>query len=148
MATRIPPTAPRRRAHLARGHPVRDGRASAVTETPPRRGEARTATRWAWWSLLGFVPSSGLAFAVGEGLISLLGYPTGGNRMVTWWAALAAAVPALVVFALPALAATHFGRRAVRLGDPRGRRPMLIGVVVVATFVILNGLSGLAIWLS
>jgi hypothetical protein len=148
MATRIPPIARRRPAHRARGHPVRAGRGSAATETPLQSHEARTATRWAWWSLLGFVPSTGLAFVVGEGLISLLGYPTGGNRLATWWAALAAAVPALVVFALPALAATYFGRRAIRLGDPRGRRPMLIGVVAVATFVILNGLSALTIWLS
>lgn len=85
---------------------------------------------------------------MGEGIISLLGHPTGDSRQPAWWAALLAAVPALVVFALPALSATHFGRRAIRLGDPRGRLPMLVGVATVAAFVILNGLSALAMWLS
>lgn len=105
-------------------------------------------TRRAWWSLLGFVPSFALAFAVGEGLTSALGYPTGGQEQAPWWAALVAVVPALVVFALPAVFAVHFGRRAVDLGDPRGRVPMVVAVVAASGFVLLNGLSGLLVWLS
>jgi hypothetical protein len=105
-------------------------------------------TRRTWWSLLGFVPTFVLAFAIGEGLISALGYPTGGAEQAPWWAALVAVVPALVVFALPAAFAVHFGRRAVALGDPNGRVPMIVGVVVAAGFAFMNGLSGVLVWLS
>ena len=80
-----------------------------VTGHTPRTDGARF-TRRAWWSLLGFVPSFVLAFVVGEGLISALGYPSG--------------------------------------GDPRARVPMTLALVVAAGFVLLNGLSALAILLS
>lgn len=105
-------------------------------------------TRRAWWSLLGFGLSFPLAFLVGEGLIAVLGYPPGGAARATWWAALAAVVPALVVFALPAVLAVHFGRRAVDLGDLRGRVPMWLAVGLAAGFALLNGVSGLLVWLS
>ena len=109
--------------------------------------DGRAATRWAWWSLLGFVPSFGLAFAVGEGIISALGYPSGGSVQAPWWAALTASIPALVVFALPAVFAVHFGRRAMRLGDPRGRVPMVLAVAGASVFVLVNVISALTIWL-
>lgn len=118
-----------------------------ATAHPPAT-EGRAATRRAWWSLLGFIPSFGLAFVVGEGIVSALGYPTGGSTQAPWWAALTASIPALVVFALPAVLAVHFGRRAIRLGDDRGRLPMLLAVAGAGAFVIMNGLSALAIWLS
>lgn len=105
-------------------------------------------TRRAWWSLLGFVPSFALAFLIGEGLISALGYPVGGAEEAPWWAALTATTPALIVFVLPAVLAVHFGRRAVKLGDVRGRLPMILALVVAAGFVLLNVVSGLAVWLS
>lgn len=105
-------------------------------------------TRRAWWSLLGFVPSFVLAFVIGEGLISALGYPSGGEDLPPWWAMLVAVVPALVVFALPAVLAVHFGRRAVDLGDPQGKVPMMLAVAGAAGFALLNGASGLLIWLS
>lgn len=100
-------------------------------------------TRRAWWSLLGFVPSFVLAFLIGEGLIGLLGYPSGGGEQPPWRAALVAVTPALIVFVLPAVAAVHFGRVAVRLGDARGRRPMVLALVVAGGFILLNGLSAL-----
>jgi hypothetical protein len=104
-------------------------------------------TRRAWWSLLGFVPSFALAFLIGEGLISALGYPTGGEELAPWWAALIAVTPALIVFVLPAVAAIHFGRRAMRLGDVSGRLPIVVSLVVTSVFVLLNGVSALTIWL-
>ena len=119
---------------------------SAIGPTPRTDGER--FTRRAWWSLLGFVPSFVLAFVVGEGLISALGYPSGGADPVPWWAALVAVVPALVVFVLPAVASVSFARRALRHGDPRARVPMIVALVVAASFVLLNALSALAIWLS
>jgi hypothetical protein len=105
-------------------------------------------TCWAWWSLLGFVPSTVLAFVVGEGLISALGYPTGSETEAPWWAVLVASTPALVLFVLPAALAVHFARRAVRLGDVRARVPMVLAVVVAAGFVLLNGVSALLVRLA
>ena len=105
-------------------------------------------TRRARWSLLGFVPSLALAFAVGEGLISALGYPSGGAERAPWWAMTVAVVPALVVFVLPAIAAVHFGRKAVRSGDARGRIPVRVAIVVATVFVLLNGSSGIGILLG
>lgn len=120
-----------------------------MTVTPHPVEHAGTPdTGRAWWSLLGFVPSFGLAFLVGEGLISALGYPTGGAEQAPWWAALVATAPALVVFVLPAVSAVYFGRRATRHGDARAQIPMVLALIVAAGFVLLNAISALAIWLS
>jgi hypothetical protein len=105
-------------------------------------------TRRAWWSLLGFVPSLVLAFLVGEGLASALGHPAGGDEPAPWWVMIAAAGPALLVFVVPAVLAAWFGTRAMRLGDASGRVPMVVALVVAGGFVVLNGLSALAILLS
>jgi hypothetical protein len=120
-----------------------------MTATPhPGQLAGAPFTRRAWWSLLGFVPSFGLAFLIGEGLISALGYPPGGAEPAPWWAALIAATPALIVFVLPAVSAVYFGKRAMRYGDDRARIPMVLALVVAAGFLLLNGLSALVIWLS
>jgi Na+/melibiose symporter-like transporter len=126
--------------------------AAMTTQVRPRSDNgsvpAATLTRRAWWSLVGFVPSFFLAFLVGEGLVSALGYPVGGEEQAPWWVALVATVPALVVFAVPAVLAVWFGRRAVRLGDVRARVPMTVAVVVAGGFVLLNGFSALILVLS
>ena len=106
------------------------------------RAAGRRLTRRTWWSLLGFVPSLPLAFLIGEGLASAMGWSVGDPRP-SWPVVLAAVLPALVVFALPAVAAVHFGRRAVRLGDRRARVPMTIAVVVAVGFVLTNALAPL-----
>lgn len=119
-----------------------------TTIQPDARLDGRHSTRRAWWSLLGFAPSFVLAFVVGEGLISALGYPTGDAVTPPLWAILVAGVPALVVFALPAVLGVHFGRRALAQGDRSARVPMTVGVVVAAGFVLLNLVSGIAVWLG
>lgn len=106
--------------------------------------DASRSTRGAWWSLLGFVPSFALAFAVGEGLVAAFGYPVG--EPAPWWVAVTATVPALVVFALPAVAAVLLARRAARLGDRRGRVPAALAVAVASGFVLLNGLAALSVF--
>jgi hypothetical protein len=93
------------------------------------------------------VPSFVLAFIVGEGLISALGYPSGGDAQAPWWAAVIAVIPALLVFVVPAGLSLYFGRRALRLGDDRARAPMIVAVAIAGGFVVLNGISGLAILL-
>ena len=110
--------------------------------------EGARFTRRAWWSLLGFAPSFVLAFLVGEGLISALGYPTGGADQPPWWAVATAAVPALVVFVLPVALTVYFGTRAKRLGDAGARVPMIVALVLAGGFIALNGVSALSIWLS
>ena len=119
-----------------------------TTVQPHDRVAGRSDTRRAWWSLLGFVPSFVLAFVIGEGLISALGYPTGGVTQPPWWAVLVASIPALVVFVLPAVLSVHYGRRGLRQGDSNARAPMVLAVVIAAGFLLLNGVSGLAVWLS
>jgi hypothetical protein len=120
-----------------------------MTATGVRRDpEATTSVRWAWWSLLGFVVTFFLAFGVGEGLASLLGHPPGGDQPAELWVMVAAGLPALLVFALPAVPAVLLGLRAVRLGDPRGRYPAAVALVVAGGFVLLNLVSGVAVLLS
>jgi hypothetical protein len=114
-----------------------------MTTAPQLAGShAQALTRRAWLSLLGFVPSFGLAFLVGEGLASAMGYDVGDARPPLL-VAVAATVPALVVFVLPAVLAAHFGRQAVQLGDRRARVPVAIAVVVALGFVLMNALAPL-----
>lgn len=116
----------------------------ATRPTRPRRTgtPAAALTRRAWLSLLGFVLTFPLAFLVGEGLASAMGYEMGDARP-SWPVVLAAVVPALVVFVLPAVASVHFGRQALHLGDRRARVPMTIAVVVAVGFVLTNALAPL-----
>jgi hypothetical protein len=114
-----------------------------MTTTPHVTGTPAAAlTRRAWLSLLGFVLTFPLAFLVGEGLASAMGYEVGDARP-PWAVVIAATVPALVVFVLPAVLAVHFGRQAVQLGDRRARVPMAIAVVVAVGFVLTNALAPL-----
>lgn len=121
---------------------------SDMTATDVRRPDAAADVRRAWWSLLAFAPAFGLAFAVGEGLAAALGYPPGGADQAPWWVMVVAGVPALVVFAAPAVLTWHFGRRAMDLGDPRGRSPIVVGLVVAGGFVLLNLVSGVGVLVS
>lgn len=114
----------------------------------PTRVRASVATRRAWWSLLGFVPSFVLAFVVGEGIIAALGYDSGGDVQAPWWAVLVAGVPALVVFVVPAVLTVRQALQAMRLGDERAIVPMILALVVAGGFVLLNGLSALVVWLG
>ena len=77
---------------------------------------ARRDHRWAWWSLLLFVPSLAAAIAVQQGLVHAYGWADVARDDAPGWVALAAGYPALVVFALPALVTTHFGGLATRQG--------------------------------
>jgi len=109
---------------------------------PMPRRPIDPASRWvrrAWLSLLLFPVSLLAAFVVGEGLFALLGGTQG--EKPPFWIALVGAGPALVVFALPAILALWFGRRATREGNPRGYTPALVGAVLVGLFVLQNALA-------
>lgn len=103
--------------------------------------DAAHAVRRAWIMLALYPVSFAAAFVVGEGIVSAFGYSTGGDESVPFWLILLAGVPALVVFAVPGLLSAYYGRRAVRQGEPRGKVPALIGLLVAAGFVALNLLS-------
>ena len=110
-----------------------------VTKAPVA---GQSDVRRAWASLLLFPIVFLAAFAIGEGLASALGYPAGGDEDAPLWVMLTASVPALAVFAAPAVLATVFARRAERAGNPQGRTPMVIALVVAGGFIALNVVSG------
>ncbi|TIC83854.1 hypothetical protein E8D34_14925 [Nocardioides sp. GY 10113] len=92
--------------------------------------------RRAWWSLALFVPSTVAAFVIGEGLAAAFGYADLVDVPVG--VALAAGLPAILVFALPVAAVWYFGHRAVRRGHPQGRVPIIVAAVVGGGFLALN----------
>ena len=92
----------------------------------------------AWLSLLLYPVSFAAAFAVGEGLADLFGYPAGGTETPPVPVLLAASVPALVVFALPAAVATYFSRRAARNGEPAAWWPAFVAIAIAVNFVVVN----------
>ncbi|TQK71280.1 MULTISPECIES: hypothetical protein [unclassified Nocardioides] len=92
--------------------------------------------RRAWWCLGLFIPSFLGAFVTGEGLLAVLGYD--GEESAPVGVALVAGVPAMTVFALPALLIGHFGRRAMRNGHVQGREPTVVAFVIAGVFVVVN----------
>ena len=95
----------------------------------------------AWWSLVAFIPAFFLAFGVGEGLAALLGHPPGTSGAAPIWVMVVCGVPALAVFALPGLAAWHYGRRAARGGLAFGNVPAWLGLVLAAGFAATNAMA-------
>jgi uncharacterized membrane protein len=82
-----------------------------------------------------------LAMVVGEGLISALGYESGGEQPVPVGPALLAGVPALLILTAPGVAAVHYGHRAHRAGRKDATVPAWIGGVVAVVAVAQNLLA-------
>lgn len=112
---------------------------SAFRPVPP---EAARDRRRAWTALLLYPVAFVLAFVVGEGLASLLGYEPG--ETLRWYVPVLAGTPAVLLFVVPGLLALRYGRRAMRGGDPGGLAPVVVGAVVAVAFVGLNLLGFLA----
>jgi hypothetical protein len=104
------------------------------------RSPADVAYRLAWWSLALFPVGLVAAFLVGEGLLAKL---AADPQDPTGWQALAAGLPAIVVFALPAAVVWGFAHRATRLGRSDGWVPALVAIVLVLGFTATNLLSAL-----
>ena len=113
---------------------------TTIRHVPPP--EAARDRRRAWLSLLLYPVAFVLAFLVGEGLATALGQEPG--EEVTWYVPVLAGIPAVLVFVVPGLLALHFGRRAIRAGDPGGLAPFVVGAVVAVGFVGVNLLGFLA----
>jgi hypothetical protein len=101
----------------------------------PSTGHDRDVRR-AWWSFTLFVPSLVAAFITGEGLLAAMGHSD--DQTPPAGTALMAGLPALVVFALPTLVVWHFGHQAQRHGNPEGRTPVIVAVVISGAFVAMN----------
>lgn len=99
---------------------------------------SRYDLRATWWSLLLVVPCFSLSFAIGEGIISLLGYEVGGSVTPPFWAAAVATVPAVLAFALPTIPTWHFASRARREGAHHALLPFGITVVLICAFLLLS----------
>ena len=115
------------------------------TSTAARRPvppEAARDRRRAWTALLLYPVAFVLAFVVGEGLATRLGYDAG--EAVAWYVPVLAGVPAVLLFVVPGLLALRYGRRAMRGGDPGGLAPVVVGAVVAVAFVGANLLGFLA----
>jgi hypothetical protein len=116
---------------------------SPTTTRHPLTTEVERDLRRAWLSLLLFPVSFLAAVGIGEGLVSLMGYPSGGPESAPWFVAVLAATPALVVFAVPGLLALAYGRRAARAGARSALVPAVLGTVVALGFVALNVLAAI-----
>lgn len=89
------------------------------------------------WIAVALVPVAFiLALAVGEGLYSLMGYPTGNTLPL--WVDLVASAAALGIFLVPCVAAVLFGRRATGAGERRGWVPLAVGACAGLGMTILT----------
>jgi len=92
----------------------------------------------AWLSVLLVIPCFFLAFLVGEGTISALGYPVGTTAAPPFWAGALATFLALIAFAIPLWPTWRYGTRARAEGARTAMVPFVIVAVLVVGFVILN----------
>jgi hypothetical protein len=108
------------------------------------QGERPTLTSdsGAWlrraWIAIALVPVFFmLAFGVGQGLYSLLGYlPESAG--IPLWVDLVATVPTVAVFLVPCVAAVLYGKRVNHVGDRRGLVPLGIGGLIGIWMVVMN----------
>jgi hypothetical protein len=115
-----------------------------INQTGSRAGSSEHAARdlrKAWVAVALLPVALVLAMFVGEGLISALGYQSGGEEPVPVGPALLAGVPALLILIAPGIAAVHYGRRAYRTGRRDASVPAWIGGVVAVVAVAQNLLA-------
>ncbi len=98
----------------------------------------RAAYRRAWLSLLLYPLAFVAAFVVGEGLVTLYGYDADGADSAPLWVVLAAGVPALLVFCVPAAVAWRYAVRAGHEDVHRLRLPAYLATALAAAFVLAN----------
>ena len=108
-----------------------------------RTDAARRSLRAAWVFVAGLAVSFVVAIVIGEALLSLQGYPSGGETPPLD-VMLLAGVPALVVLVSPAIGAIWFGMRARRLGEPRGITPVVVASVVAGGALVTNTVQAVA----
>lgn len=91
---------------------------------------------WIW------VASLPVAFAVamvtGEGLITAMGYESGGDTPVPIWPALGVGVPVMLIVLVPSYLAYRTGMKARHEGDGRGIIPAVIAGSLGLLFLLTN----------
>lgn len=119
--------------------PFDSGPTNAVAMAPPPPSRtARRYLRLAWVSLAALPVSIVGAMVLGDWLLTVQGYESGGEELVPLGAALSAGTPALLVLILPTIPAIWFGLRARRLGLATGLVPAIIGAVIAGAAVLQN----------
>jgi hypothetical protein len=108
----------------------------------PQHG--RRSLHLAWASVVLIPVAFVLAMVLGDWLITIQGYETGSEEALPLGVVALAGIPALLVMIAPTVTAMVFGRRAITLGVPEGKTPLIIGAVVAAGAILLN-LGGLAV---
>lgn len=111
-----------------------------MTTTPVApAAEAASDVRRAWYSMLLAPVAFLLAFFIGEGLVSLLGYEL--DPRPPLWAILTAGIPAMLVMVVPPVVSARFARRAAALGRRDGWIPAGLLIALSTVFVLINLLA-------
>ena len=111
---------------------------SGPTGAALRHSPGEVAYRRAWWSLALYPITLVAAFAIGEGLFTVI---VGDAESVSTWQVVASAVPALLVFMIPGMLAVVQGRKAMTVGRPDGKVPAIVGAGIALCVLGLNALS-------
>lgn len=112
---------------------------------PPPRTPARPPgrddrdVRLAWVCVVASPLAVAVAFVVGEGTSTMLGYD--GTGIPPWWILTVTLVLTLAVFFVPAALATRFWLRAQARDDDRAKVPAVILITISAGFLAVNLLA-------
>ncbi|HEX9034824.1 MAG TPA: hypothetical protein VF834_23510 [Streptosporangiaceae bacterium] len=112
---------------------------SGPPRKPPAPDSGPALTR-AWIAVALIPVFLFVAFAVGEGLTSLLGYPVGGSNPA--WVIILTNLATLIAALLPCLAAVFYASRARKNGIRRAIVPLAIGSIVGLGWLILTVATG------
>ena len=112
--------------------------AGAPAEQAPREG--RRALIAAWISVALLPVSFVAAMILGDALLSLQGYESGGEEPIPLGVVALAGIPAVLVLITPTIPAMVFGSRARHRGVPAGIWPAVIGAVALGYGLITNAL--------
>ncbi len=108
---------------------------SSDGSAPTERAQQPRLARRAWWAFA-FLPVSFVAATLlGGGLIALQGHDPDAEGPLPLRVIAVAGVPAALVLLAPAFAAVLLGRSALRHGEPNGRAPAIVGVVLIGLTV-------------
>ncbi len=101
---------------------------------PPGRDDRDV--RLAWACVAASPLAFAVAFVVGEGTSTMLGYD--GSGIPPWWILTVTLVLALAVFCVPAALATRFWLRAQARDDDRATVPAVILITLSVGFLAMN----------
>jgi hypothetical protein len=77
-----------------------------------------------------------LAFALGEGIVSLLGYPVGGSNPL--WVSLNSDLVVCTLLLIPCVSGVVFGRKAKGTAATNAWLPTVIGALVGSAILMLT----------